>query len=50
MRTASACGFFSDYSPSGGVLTPGAAFAKTNLIQNLNKTGLVVFEVVERQS
>ena len=33
----------------GGVLTPGSAFAKTNLIKRLNDGGKVVFEVVEEQ-
>lgn len=33
----------------GGVLTPGAVFAKTKFIENLNKAGRIVFEVVEGQ-
>lgn len=31
----------------GGVYTPAAAFGNTNLIENLNSTGKVKFEVLE---
>lgn len=32
---------------SGGVYTPAVAFAGTPLVENLKKTGKVVFEVLE---
>jgi len=32
---------------SGGVYTPAVAFADTPLVENLKKTGKVIFEVVE---
>ena len=47
-RPCSACFTIAvTFSCSGGVYTPAVAFADTPLIENLKKTGKVVFEVVE---
>ena len=35
---------------SGGVYTPAIAFGDTPLVENLKKTGKVIFEVLEPSS